>query len=166
MTSPSHVKDVMSGIQGFYDFRLVALSIVIALLASYAALDLSGRVTFARGRTRAAWLCGGAFAMGIGIWSMHYVGMEALQLPFQVRYDWPMVMVSMIAAILASAVALIVVSRRALTMTNAVVGSILMGGGISTMHYIGMSAMRSTAMCVYSYSVVVCPWSWVSSFRL
>jgi two-component system, sensor histidine kinase and response regulator len=153
VTSPSQVKGVISGIQGFYDFRLVGLSIVIALLASYAALDLSGRVTFARGKTRAAWLCGGAFAMGIGIWSMHYVGMEALQLPVQVRYDWPTVMVSMIAAILASAVTLIVVSRRALTMTNAIVGSILMGGGIATMHYIGMSAMRSTAMCVYSYSL-------------
>jgi two-component system sensor histidine kinase/response regulator len=154
VTSPSEVKSVINGIQGFYDFRLVALSIVLAVLASYAALDLSGRVTFARGRTRAAWLCGGAFAMGIGIWSMHYVGMEALQLPVQVRYDWPTVIVSMIAAILASAVALIVVSRRALTMTNAVVGSLLMGGGIATMHYIGMSAMRSTAMCVYSFSLV------------
>jgi signal transduction histidine kinase/DNA-binding response OmpR family regulator len=144
----------MRGIQGFYDDWLVALSVVIAILAAYAALDLSGRVTATHGRARLAWLCGGAFAMGTGIWSMHYMGMEAFRLPVLVRYDWPTVLVSMVAAILASAVALIVVSRKTLTMTAAVAGSILMGGGIACMHYIGMDAMRLPAMCVYSYGVV------------
>jgi two-component system sensor histidine kinase/response regulator len=144
----------MREIQGFYDYRLVALSIVIAVLAAYAALDLSGRVTVTRGKARAAWLCGGAFAMGTGIWSMHYMGMEAFRLPILVRYDWPAVLLSMVAAILASAVALIVLSRQTMTTTAAVAGSVLMGGGIATMHYIGMHAMRLAAMCVYSYAVV------------
>jgi two-component system, sensor histidine kinase and response regulator len=144
----------MRGIQGFYDDWFVALSVVIAILAAYAALDLSGRVTVAHGRARVAWLCGGAFAMGTGIWSMHYMGMEALRLPVPVRYDWPTVLLSMVAAILASAVSLIVVSRKTLTTTSAVAGSLLMGGGIATMHYIGMHAMRLAAMCVYSYEVV------------
>lgn len=56
---------------GTYDYRLVALSVVIAVMASYAALDLAGRVTSARGRARFLWLGGGATAMGLGIWSMH-----------------------------------------------------------------------------------------------
>ncbi len=62
---------------GSYDFRLVALSLVIAICASYTALDLAGRVTPARGRARVIWLIGGAAAMGLGIWSMRYMGMLA-----------------------------------------------------------------------------------------
>jgi two-component system sensor histidine kinase/response regulator len=144
----------MNVIRGVYDGRLVVLSIVIAILAAYAALDLSGRLTVAQGRARAAWLWGGAFSMGIGVWSMHYVGMEALRLPVPVRYDWPTVLLSIIVAILASVVALFVASRKTLTMTAAVFGSVLMGGGIAAMHYIGMSAMRMPAIRLYSFVVV------------
>jgi NO-binding membrane sensor protein with MHYT domain len=87
---------------GSYDYRLVALSVLIAILASYASLDLAGRVTAARGRTRLLLLTGGATAMGIGIWSMHYIGMLAFTLPVEVRYDWPTVLLSLLAAIFAS----------------------------------------------------------------
>ncbi len=66
---------------GSYNYGLVALSVVIAIFASYAALDLAGRVTAARGWTRAVWLLAGAGAMGTGIWSMHYIGMLAFILP-------------------------------------------------------------------------------------
>jgi NO-binding membrane sensor protein with MHYT domain len=97
---------------GSYDHRLVVLSVVIAVMASYVALDLAGRVTSARGLARYLWLNGGAMAMGIGIWSMHYVGMLAFRLPVPVRYDWPTVLLSLLAAIFASAVALFVVSRE------------------------------------------------------
>ena len=93
---------------GSYDYWLVALSVLIAVFASYAALDLAGRVTSTRGRWRVGWLCLGAMAMGIGIWSMHYVGMLAFRLPVAVEYDWPTVLVSLLAAILASATALFV----------------------------------------------------------
>src|SRR6267154_326108 len=93
-----------------YDYRLVALSVVIAILAAYAALDLAGRVTSARGRVRFVWLTGGSLAMGIGIWSMHYIGMLAFHLPIPVRYDWPTVLMSLLAAIFASTIALFVVS--------------------------------------------------------
>jgi two-component system, sensor histidine kinase and response regulator len=143
-----------SALAGFYDYRLVALSIAIAILAAYATLDLSGRMTVAHGKARLAWLSGGAFALGIGIWSMHYMGMEAFRLPVPVGYDWPTVLLSMVAAVLASAVALFVVTQSRLTMPTAVAGSLLMGGGIASMHYIGMHAMRMAAMCVYSGWVV------------
>ena len=139
---------------GSYDYRLVALSILIAIFAAYAALDLAGRVTAARGMARFTWLGGGAIAMGLGIWSMHYMGMQALRLAVPVQYDWPTVLLSMVAAISASAVALFVVSRRTMTMPAAIAGSILMGGGIAAMHYIGMEAMRLPAMCSYSSGLV------------
>jgi two-component system, sensor histidine kinase and response regulator len=77
-----------AALSGYYDYRLVALSIAIAMLVAYAALDLSRRMAVARGRPRSVWLCAGAFVMGIGIWPMHYVGMEAFRLPVLGRYDW------------------------------------------------------------------------------
>jgi two-component system sensor histidine kinase/response regulator len=139
---------------GSYNHWLVALSILIAVLASYAALDLAGRVTSARGATRRVWLTGGALAMGTGIWSMHYVGMLAFRLPVPVEYDWPTVLVSLLAAILASAIALFVVSREEMGLSRAVVGGVFMGSGIAGMHYIGMAAMRLPAMCHYSSGMV------------
>ena len=146
--------DSMNVMAGAYDYRLVALSVVIATLASYAALDLAGRVTSARGGLRAAWLGGGATAMGIGIWSMHYVGMLAFRLPVPILYDWPTVLLSLVAAIVASAIALFVVSRKKMGLALALIGSIFMGSAIAGMHYVGMAAMRLRAMCHYSIPVV------------
>ena len=139
---------------GTYDYRLVALSVVIAIFASYAALDLASRVTATRGWTQRAWLGGGATAMGIGIWSMHYIGMLAFSLPIPVSYYWPTVLVSLLAAILASVVALHVVSQQRMSVWNATGGSLFMGAGIAAMHYVGMNAMRLQAMCVFSIPLV------------
>src|SRR6266550_2578235 len=129
---------------GSYNYALVALSVLIAMFASYAALDLAGRVTAARGWTRAVWLLGGAGAMGTGIWSMHYIGMLAFVLPIPVAYHWPTVLLSLFAAILASVIALHVVSRQRMHASRAVAGSVLMGAGIASMHYIGMAAASFT----------------------
>ena len=139
---------------GTYDHSLVVLSILIAICASYAALDLAGRVTAARGRARVFWLIGGATSMGLGIWSMHYIAMLAFSLPVPVNYDWPTVLLSLFAAILSSAVALYVVSGEFMSRWRAAAGSILMGAGIAGMHYIGMEAMRSPALCRYNARLV------------
>ena len=78
-----------SVIYGYYDYRLVALSVCISILAAYAALDLVERITAGRGWARVIWLYGGTMAMGIGIWATHCVGMSAVRLPVPVRYNWP-----------------------------------------------------------------------------
>jgi NO-binding membrane sensor protein with MHYT domain/signal transduction histidine kinase len=140
---------------GSYNYALVALSVLIAMFASYAALDLAGRVTAAGGWTRAVWLLGGAGAMGTGIWSMHYIGMLAFILPIPVAYHWPTVLLSLFAAILASVVALGVVSRQKMGWLRALAGSVLMGAGIASMHYIGMAAMRLPAICQFNSFLVV-----------
>src|SRR6266851_2030263 len=129
---------------GSYNYALVALSVLIAMFASYAALDLASRVTAAGGWTRAVWLLGGAGAMGTGIWSMHYIGMLAFVLPVPVAYHWPTVLLSLLAAILASVVALGVVSRQKMGLFRALAGSVLMGTGIASMHYTGMAAASFT----------------------
>jgi PAS domain S-box-containing protein len=138
-----------------YNYALVALSVLIAIFASYAALDIAGRVTAAVGSTRAVWLLGGAGAMGTGIWSMHYIGMLAFILPIPVAYHWPTVLLSLFAAILASLVALGVVSRQRMGLFRTLAGSVLMGAGIASMHYIGMAAMRLPAECQFNSSLVV-----------
>ena len=141
-------------IHGSYDYRLVALSVLIAVLVSYASLDLAARVTAAHSRMRFAWLFGGAAAMGTSIWSMHYIGMLAFSLPIPVLYDWPGVLLSLLAAVLTSVIALFVVSRNEMGLLAAMVGSLIMGAGIATLHYTGMAAMRLPAMCSYSAALV------------
>ena len=99
---------------GSYNYLLVVLSALIAVLASYSALDLAERVTAARGTVRLAWLISGSAAMGIGIWSMHFTAMLAFQLPVPVWYHWPTVLLSLLSGIAASAIALFTVSRTML----------------------------------------------------
>jgi len=144
-----------AGIVGYYDYPLVALSVFIAILAAYAALDLAGRITSARGSIRIAWLWGGADALGSGIWAMHYLGMRTLHLPVPVLYDWPTVLLSLLVAILASGVALFIVTRPTMSLFDRVVGGIVMGSGIAATHFIGMASMRLPAMCVYDAGRII-----------
>lgn len=137
-----------------YDRVFVAVSVGIAMVASFAALVLAGRVTAAKGPIRALWLWGGAFAMGVGIWSMHYIAMLAFDLPIPVLYDVPTVALSLLAAVLASAIALWVVSRNRMGLAQAIPGSVLMGAAIALMHYIGMAAMRLGATAHYDPALV------------
>ncbi|MBA3557671.1 MAG: response regulator [Gemmatimonadaceae bacterium] len=133
---------------------IVAVSIGIAFLASYAALDLAGRITAARGRVRLAWLLGGSITMGVGIWSMHGVAMLALKLPVEVRYDSRLVLISVLLAIAASSVALSFASRPRLDYPRLGVAGMFMGIAVAGMHYIGMASMRMLAVTVYSPVVV------------
>jgi len=144
---------MLPSIPHHYDLRLVALSVLIAMGAADAAINMAGRTAVAEARSRFAWLGGGAVAMGIGIWSMHYIGMLAYILPFPVLYDLPTVLASLAAAILSSAVALYCVSRHDLAPGSVGLASVAMGGGIASMHYIGMAAMRVPAMCHYDRAI-------------
>jgi two-component system sensor histidine kinase/response regulator len=134
---------------GYHDVRLVGLSIAVAILASYTALDLAGRVTAARRGGRRGWLAAGAIAMGTGIWSMHFVAMLAFHLPVPITYDVPLALLSVLAAIVASALALFLVSRENLGTGSLVLGGICMGGGVGAMHYTGMAAIRAAARLSY-----------------
>jgi PAS domain S-box-containing protein len=135
---------------GSYDHLEVAHSVLVAIASSYVALDLTGRVTAARGRVRLAWLGGGAFAMGIGIWEMHFKGMLAFHLPIPVEYHWPTTLAALWVAILASAIALHLASRPKMGWDLALRCSLFVSAGIAGMHYLGMAAMRLPAIRQYS----------------
>src|SRR6185436_17757992 len=134
-----------------YDPGLVVLSYLVACIAAYTAIDLAGRVSEYRTEPRraAGWLAGGAFAMGAGIWSMHFVAMLAYQLPVRVRYEAWTTLASMVAAIATSGFALFIVTRPALSWTRLLFGGVIMGAGIGTMHYTGMAALRLDALVMY-----------------
>ncbi len=132
-----------------YNPFLVLMSAFIAVLASYTALELASRVTASRGFIRKLWLTGGAIAMGTGIWSMHFVAMLAFSIPLFISYNLGIVLVSLIAAILASAQALFIIGRPQPTFLSLVAGSSSMGIGIAIMHYTGMAAMQMPAMLRY-----------------
>ncbi|PTB22003.1 hypothetical protein C9I57_05150 [Trinickia symbiotica] len=141
---------------GTYNPLLVFVSFVVAFLASYTALELASRISLlpeARGRT--SWLVGGAIAMGIGIWSMHFIGMLAFALPIPVGYDLFTTAASLLIAVLASFVALITVTRGTLSRTRLGAAGTLMGLGIAGMHYTGMAAMEMSPPIRYTFWILM-----------
>jgi diguanylate cyclase (GGDEF)-like protein len=135
MSSPSYLPSS-------YDAVLVAVSFVVASFAAYTALNLAGRVTRSKGRVSLFWLAGGALSMGCGIWSMHFIGMLAFDLPIRLAYDIPLTLLSLAIAIGVSGFALWVVSRPTVRLRRLCSGGVLMGAGIAAMHYTGMAALR------------------------
>lgn len=127
---------------GHYTYSLVLISFLVAILASYTTLDLAGRIASASGRARALWMGGGALSMGVGIWSMHFIGMLAFNLPIQLAYDIPLTVLSLIIAIFSSGFALWLVSHDRVPLPHLLFGAVVMGLGTSAMHYTGMAAMR------------------------
>jgi diguanylate cyclase (GGDEF)-like protein len=135
--------------QGTYNSWLVALSIVVAILVSYTALKLAARVAAADRSISRMWLFGGAFSMGIGIWSMHFIGMLAFSLPIPLRYDVFTTLGSLAIAIVTSGVAIKISSGPDLSLNRLGVGGLVMGAGISAMHYSGMAAIQIVPMIRY-----------------
>ncbi|NMY01870.1 EAL domain-containing protein [Pseudomonas sp. WS 5059] len=127
---------------GSYSPALVLISLLVAILASYTALDLSGRIATAKGRTVYLWMTGGALAMGTGVWSMHFIGMLAFRLPITLGYDIGITALSLLIAVLSSGFALWLVNQPRLPAWQLGFGALIMGAGISTMHYTGMAALR------------------------
>jgi two-component system sensor histidine kinase/response regulator len=139
----------MPPLHSSHDPSLVVLSVIVAILASYAALDLSGRVHANVGRVRLLWILGGAFAMGSGIWTMHFVGMLAFRLPIPVSYNAPLVALSVVVAMCASCLALYIIGRPRVNLATHATAALAMGIAIAGMHYIGMAAMRVAAHVHY-----------------
>lgn len=142
-------------VHGTYNLSLVLLSIVVSVFASYSALNIAERVVFHKGRSRTVWIVVGSCVMGLGIWSMHFIGMLAFHYSFEVRYDSLLVIVSMVLPICAAFVALWLVTRNKITNLVVVLGGLFMGLAITGMHYTGMAAMIIPAEIKYNPFLVV-----------
>ena len=143
-------QDLSLAYMGLYDPGLVVLSILTAILASGMALMMAERIQSAHNPLRKGlWLVPGALAMGGGVWAMHFIGMLAFSLPCAIAYDPWITLMSMGPGVVASAVALGLISKPKLSPRTLAVGGVFMGLGIGTMHYSGMAAMRLDAVIYY-----------------
>jgi len=137
-----------------YDQLLVIVSIFVAFLASYTALDMAGRVATSTGKVAQIWLIGGGFAMGVGIWSMHFIGMLAMNMAMVMSYDPTLTLVSMVIAVAASIFALWIVCYGELPLHRLMIGALVLGGGVVAMHYTGMAALMFEPGIVWN-------WNWI-----
>lgn len=126
---------------GNYNLYIVGLSIAIAILASYSALNITSKISDANGKSKFFWLFGGAMVMGSGIWSMHFVGMLAMHMNMNVKYDAFLTIMSMLASVISSFIAFYITMPKDINWSKIAIGGFVMGSGIVTMHYIGMEAM-------------------------
>ncbi|CAH0224713.1 membrane protein [bacteria symbiont BFo1 of Frankliniella occidentalis] len=140
-----------------YDQLLVIVSFIVAFLASYTALDMAGRVATSTGKVALVWLFGGGFAMGVGIWSMHFIGMLAMSLPMVMSYSASLTVLSMVIAVAASIFALWIVCYGELPWYRLCGGAIVMGSGVVAMHYTGMAALMVNPGIVWDWR-----WIWLS----
>jgi PAS domain S-box-containing protein len=136
-------------IDNSYSLALVILSVLVATVGAYVAVEIARRARAAERRRRFVWACGGALALGLGIWSMHFVGMLALQLPVLVWYDALLIFASIVAAVVGCAIAFIIFNRETVNGWILALASVFMGLAIAGMHYIGMAGMRMSAGVVY-----------------
>ncbi|UFT99189.1 EAL domain-containing protein [Radiobacillus kanasensis] len=132
-----------------YNLWIVALSFFIAVLASFSALNLAGKITRSEGKSRLAWHITGSFVMGLGVWSMHFVGMLAMEMHMPISYDPMITALSALASIIASFIAFHLTATSGEKMWRTVIGGLAMGVGIVIMHYSGMAAMHNEIQISY-----------------
>lgn len=137
-----------------YNLWLVALSLAVAVLASYTTLDIALRLRTASARSQRYWLLGGSIALGVGIWSMHFIGMLAHHAPVAVGYDPALTLLSVMPAVGAAALALRLLRHQSTSRGTIIGGGLLIGAGIVSMHYIGMAAMRMYPSLDYDPALV------------
>ena len=137
-----------------YNPSLVALSIAIAVLASYTALDLGGRVRGATPGARWGWVGSASLAMGGGIWAMHFVGMLAFEMAMPVVYGVRLTLLSFVVAVGSTGAAFAWVTRPGARPRDILLSGPLMGIGVAAMHYTGMAAMRVPGNLAYDLPVV------------
>ncbi|MBU8682694.1 diguanylate cyclase [Bacillus haynesii] len=133
----------MTEVFGEYNGWFVLLSYITAVLAAYTALDLSERVVHTKGRKNIGWLLAGSLTMGLGIWSMHFIGMVSFQTAEEMKYDLRFVLFSIVAAFAGSLISFYVVNGKKPTNARLAAGSLAMGSAIASMHFIGMEAMEN-----------------------
>lgn len=144
----------MEMVEGTYDLSLVGLSILAAILAAFISIDLIDMYLNAESRSeRRKWRIFSAISLGLGIWIMHFIGMFAYKVPMTIHYDGVITIVSLLIAIIACLVGVKYVRKS--TRHILTYGAVFMGGGIASMHYLGIYAMHMSASHIYDPVLVV-----------
>ncbi|CZZ94899.1 signalling protein [Bordetella ansorpii] len=136
-------------LNGSYELATVAVSILVAVFASLTSFELASRIDSAQGAAGRYWLAGSGFVLGLGIWSMHFIGMLAFSLPIPIGYDIAMTAGSLLISVAGALLALRIACRPQLSAGMLALGAVLMGGAVLAMHFTGMAAMRMAPGIVY-----------------
>lgn len=136
-----------------WDTSLVVLSILIAIIGSLTALTHARRMRENSGYTATIWMLAGGSTLGVAIWSMHFVGMLALHLPIPVGYDLALILLSLLPAVIAALLAFRVLRVQQIKHRLILTTAVLMGIGISSMHYLGMAALKMSPPIAYDPAV-------------
>ena len=132
-----------------WDIPLVLLSVLVAMAGSFTALTHAQRMRESSGRSARIWMITGGITLGLAIWSMHFIGMLAFHLPIPLGYDLPLTIISALPAIAAALLGFYVLREPDISTGRIIVSGLLMGAGISVMHYTGMAAIKMSPPISY-----------------
>lgn len=145
----------MDFITSSYNLELLVLSFVVSVFGSFTALQLAIRIPMANRRALGFWVLAAGIALGGGgIWSMHFIGMLAMKTPFELQFDLAPTLLSFVIAVTFVSIGLVVAGRDLLGEASLVLGGIIAGLGVSSMHYLGMYALRVPATISYDSLIV------------
>ncbi|ELV3467126.1 putative bifunctional diguanylate cyclase/phosphodiesterase [Enterobacter asburiae] len=138
-----------------WDPVLIAISYLVAFIASFVALDSAGKIPLSSRKAALFWRIAGGVTLGIGIWSMHFIGMLSMQMPMMMSYDLWLTLVSLGVAVIASATALnIAVAGKKLSPFRLIFATAILSAGVVSMHYIGMAALMLDGSIIWDRRIV------------
>lgn len=138
-----------------WNYLLIALSVIVAMVGSFTALAHARNMRVSSGKVAWAWMIAGAVTLGLAIWSMHFIGMLAFHLPTPLSYDRTLTVLSALPAIAATLLGFLVLRSTVVSLERIAGASVLMGLGISTMHYTGMAALKMSPPISYDPTIFV-----------
>ncbi|WP_353143084.1 bifunctional diguanylate cyclase/phosphodiesterase [Enterobacter sp.] len=138
-----------------WDPVLIAISYLVAFIASFVALDSAGKIPLSSRKAALFWRMAGGISLGIGIWSMHFIGMLSMQMPVMMRYDLWLTLASLGVAVIASTTALdIAVAGKKRSLFRPIVATAILSAGVVSMHYIGMAALMLDGSIIWDRRIV------------
>lgn len=136
-----------------HDWRLVLLAVLVCFVASIVAVSIFHRAIAARARTRLIWIAIAGAAIGYGIWATHFVAMLAYEPGVTTGYGIVLTAASLAAAMLLTSVGFGVAVGTS-GRWRAAAGGVIIGGGIASMHYLGMWALEVPGRIAWSVNLV------------
>jgi diguanylate cyclase (GGDEF)-like protein len=138
-----------------WDPVLVGISFLVAFIASFVALDSAAKIAASNKNAALFWRLAGGATLGIGIWSMHFIGMLAMKMPMMMHYDFATTAVSLLVAIVTATLSInIAVNGNVLSLKRLCLATIILSSGVVTMHYVGMAALMMQDMIHWNYGLV------------
>ncbi len=138
-----------------WDPVLVGISFLVAFIASFVALDSAAKIAASNKKAALFWRLAGGSTLGIGIWSMHFIGMLAMKMPMMMHYDFAITAVSLLVAVVAATLSInIAVNGNVLSLKRLCLATAILSSGVVIMHYVGMAALMMHDNISWNYGLV------------